>query len=140
MNSALIENMVKRRLSSGDNIQSNRNLHFAAIISGKKILSTGFNYPIPKKSKSRHAEISAFIKLDKKDYKKNINIVVININRNGKLKNSMPCSDCINFLKKQNNYKINRVYFSTPDGFMSINIKNLFSEHKSKGSKLCKHI
>lgn len=87
---------------------------------------------------STHAEMDAIKKLPKikiKGKRKNINLVVIRIDKIGYLKNSEPCFKCIEHLQYLNNtsgYKIKNIYYSNADG--NIVVKKFSelaeSEHK----------
>lgn len=108
------------------------NKHGAALINPRKgsiiLNSTGYNKFITN-SKSKistiHAEIHSVYKYPKKDVK-NMDLIVIRVNSNninGNLKNSRPCSLCIDKLKKLG---IRKVYYSNSFGnIVSEYVKNM---------------
>lgn len=61
-----------------------------------------------------------------------IDIVVINITKDGKLKNSKPCSKCIecmiNFCKEGNYYIRNIYYSKTDETIEKTSLKKLYAE------------
>jgi deoxycytidylate deaminase len=65
-----------------------------------------------------HAEEDAIRKLPFRKNKKKIEIdlLVIRINKNGKLLNSKPCSNCLKKMKNIKGYKIKYVHYSTENG------------------------
>lgn len=84
---------------------------------------------------TRHAEIDAMNKLllsyklkNKKSGRKRIitvNLLVIRVNKDGKLKNSKPCAHCITLLDGMHNHRIKWVYYSNDTGSI---IKIRFSD------------
>jgi deoxycytidylate deaminase len=90
------------------------NKHAAGLLYNKNIVYYGINKYIKKNEyyKTIHAEVNLlksipFIKLNGRD------IIVIRVNKNGRLRNSRPCNDCIDILKKLG---IRRVHYSDSDG------------------------
>ena len=71
---------------------------------------------------STHAEVDAINKLvplrnNSKLCK--VSLMVIRVNRSGNLSNSMPCTNCSNYMKTvavKKGYKIKNIYYSTVDG------------------------
>jgi hypothetical protein len=71
---------------------------------------------------STHAEVDAINKLvplrnNSKLCK--VSLMVIRVNRSGNLSNSMPCTNCANYMKTvavKKGYKIKNIYYSTVDG------------------------
>jgi len=58
-------------------------------------------------------------------------ILVIRIDRTGKLNNSKPCNECIQMLKK---YNINRVYYSNSEGeIVCEKVCQITTDHMSTG-------
>jgi deoxycytidylate deaminase len=93
--------------------------HAAALISGNTIYSAGINKFIKEiknnnniYKRTMHAEINVFENFPKKNVK-GLDILVIRINKNYVLKNSRPCNQCIEKLKK---IGIRRVYYSDHNG------------------------
>lgn len=95
--------------------------HSAALIKNGKILNYGYNKYTSFATKSTiHAEMDALLTLIalKKKFKKhhllNMDIIIIRISsKNHILKNSRPCNDCIDNLRK---YNIRKVYYSNDFG------------------------
>ena len=86
----------------------------------------GINHVKPKYTVngSVHAENDVMRKLpvNKKRLVKKINMIVIQINKDGELRNSKPCVDCIARMKKimiKKNYEIKYVYFSNNNGIIT---------------------
>jgi deoxycytidylate deaminase len=81
-------------------------MHAAAIISvttkSPNILSTGLNYFT--NSKNYHAEMDAANKLKHNDNNKRIDLIVIRIDKQNNLCNSMPCSNCMYYLHEKFKY------------------------------------
>ena len=116
--------------------------HAAALIYNDNILAMNVNKfiktilikngeSIEKYYKTIHAEINL-------NYPRNEvrgkDIVVIRINKNLALKNSRPCSMCIEKMKKLG---IRKVYYSNNDGEMICeDVKTMTSEHISAGNKV----
>jgi len=69
-----------------------------------------------------HAEVCAAKKLRSKKKTKNgkrketIDLIVIRINKNGKLANSKPCFKCLEHLNNIKNFRIGRIYYSNSNG------------------------
>lgn len=67
----------------------------------------------------RHAEIDAIQHLThnrKIKPRKKISLIVIRINKLGILRNSKPCSKCIELLSNNRYFKIKRIYYSNENG------------------------
>jgi hypothetical protein len=61
-------------------------------------------------------------------------ILVIRIDRNGNLKNSKPCSDCIQFMKTFGG--IRNIYYTDSDGILICEkLTDIRSDHNSKGTR-----
>lgn len=79
-------------------------------------------------------------KKQNKKKKQNINFIVINITKNGNIKNSKPCFKCIEYmmmLDEYTNYKINYVYYSSQDNIIKkVKLKDLdMEENKHVSSR-----
>ncbi len=92
------------------------------VFRGKRILSWGFNQirtsnAIPDRFKkfieALHAEQHAIMRVPNKDLLNGASLLVIRINRNGKLTNARPCKNC---MKTINYFKISNVYYSNENG------------------------
>ena len=68
-----------------------------------------------------------------------INVIVIRIDSNDKLKFSRPCSKCVKFMQ---DIKVNKVFYSTgnSDEMVGEKIKNMISNHVSFGNKVTDHV
>lgn len=93
--------------------------HAAALLYGDTIYSYGINKFIKEIKiddqiyyKTMHAEITVFEKLPKKKVR-GMDILVIRVNKNLTLKNSRPCSQCIDKLYKLG---IRKVFYSNEEG------------------------
>ena len=119
--------------------------HAAALIDNDSIYSSGINKfvktihikskesnEIQTHFKTIHAEISVFSKMPKRSAK-GLDILVIRINKNFALKNSRPCNNCIDKLKK---IGIRKVFYSNEDGnIVGEFINDMEKLHISAGSK-----
>ena len=92
------------------------------VFRGKRILSCGFNQirtsnAIPDRFKkfieALHAEQHAIMRVPNKELLNGASLLVIRINRNGKLTNARPCKNC---MKTINYFKISTVYYSNENG------------------------
>jgi hypothetical protein len=79
-----------------------------------------------------HAEVNAVKKLKRRKNTKKlvgIDVLVVRLNRSGKLSNSKPCRDCIEKLKilpQKVGYYVNNIYYSDNNGdIIKTNIKKL---------------
>lgn len=84
-----------------------------------------------------HAEINALKKLKPRDKTKKlrgIDLVVVKVNKSGKLLNSKPCADCIEKMDRIPStfgYYINRIFYSTAEGtIIKTNLRRLKREDK----------
>ena len=89
---------------------------------GKRILSWGFNQirtsnAIPDRFKkfieALHAEQHAIMRVPNKELLNGASLLVIRINRNGKLTNARPCKNCMRTI---NYFKISNIYYSNENG------------------------
>lgn len=90
----------------------------------------------------RHAEIDAMLHLppNKKYNKKILDIIVIRVLKNGQIKNSKPCSKCLQHLNNIKGYKIKNVYYSTDDGNILVEkFSKLFNSETKHISKRFKY-
>jgi len=122
--------------------------HVSCILKGKiksiysplnktKILSYGVNQmgDTDGKKQGIHAEQDAFAKLIPLKYKKKlqkISLLVIRLSPSNKLKNSKPCSTCIDLIKtipSKKGYKITEIHYSDNEGnIIKTSIENLEKE------------
>ena len=92
------------------------------VFKGKRILSYGYNQirtsnAIPDKYKkyieALHAEQHAIMKIQNKELLNGASLLVIRINRHGKLTNARPCENC---MKTIVHFKFSNIYFSNENG------------------------
>jgi hypothetical protein len=113
--------------------------HAAALISGDTIYSSGANKFIKEIKindqiyyKTMHAEITVFERLPKKKVR-GMDILVIRINKNLALRNSRPCTQCIEKLSKLG---IRKVYYSNEDGhIVGEFVEQMEKTHISSGTR-----
>ena len=101
-----------------------RSSHVAFLVKGGKIVHVGWNklrsHPINYKHPYQsyvsgiHAEVDAILKSGLEDLSK-YEIVVIRINRNNEVSNSMPCKGCRSVI---NQFGIKRVWYSNSAGIV----------------------
>ena len=115
--------------------------HAAGLMSGNIMYSAAINkFSRQVKTKENdvyyktiHAELNVFEKLSKKKIK-GMDILVIRINNNFALRNSRPCNQCIEKLRK---IGIRKVFYSTDDGtIVSEFIEHMDKIHTSAGNFL----
>jgi deoxycytidylate deaminase len=119
--------------------------HGAICARGSKIVSRGCNHYRTKFSKmpnkeycSCHAEMDALYRLKIKNQKKrtidnlfkNITIYVVKKDRNGNYKDSTPCLDCYNYMKK---IGIKKIVYSIDGDIISAKLKNIQPQKISLG-------
>lgn len=127
--SFFIDELIKKRISTA---YGNSFYHIAALVNNVieeskfncrnwKNISVGENSERIRRGTHNinlHAEIDALNKvnsnIDKK--RKRFDLLVLRINKSGDLCESAPCLNCTNELKKNNNVKIKKLYFSRYDG------------------------
>jgi hypothetical protein len=90
----------------------------------------------------RHAEMDVIQKLFKNNKikrQRNITLIVIRIDKDGNLRNSMPCSKCIDYMLTSNQRRLHRIvniYYSNADGDVELTtlgkLKETHSGHLSK--------
>lgn len=121
----IIDNLIKQSYKSDVFFK-----HSAAIIHNDKILSCGNNFRL--KESSIHAEVDAFIKLQRKKFICGLDIIVIRFSNNN-LKYSRPCNHCIEFLKKKG---FRKIYYSNENGEIEYEyIQNMEKKHVSAGKR-----
>jgi deoxycytidylate deaminase len=117
--------------------------HGACLMTGNKIVSIGFNKYIRQDiindklvKFSMHAEMDALCKLDKV---KGMDILIIRIGNDLKLKNSRPCNSCINKLASRG---IRKVFYSNECGNIVFEyIDDMEKIHYSSGERIrCKQL
>lgn len=93
--------------------------HGSIIYQGSRLLSVGYNkyknspMNLDWDYWSLHAEIDAMNKIKHYD-NNNISLLVVRINKKGKLMSSRPCENCIERLK--NKFNIHKIFYSTTAG------------------------
>lgn len=148
MDQSVIDTLKKAALFSDIN-----NKHSAALILNNRIYSIAINDIIKKiyikqsntdnnnnasnvlQAKiTRHAEENVFYKLKMNKNVKNMDIIVIRLNvKNNTLKNSKPCINCIEKMKK---YQIRKVYYSNIYGeIVSEYLNDIKTTHISRGQR-----
>ena len=107
--------------------------HGAVLLSGKKIISNGYNKQLNSINKnafgykSMHAEMNLIVnsKSQKNTNLKKINnlvAVVVRVSSDGSFRLSKPCDHCFNILKQNN---IKKVYYSTGKDDHYLDVINL---------------
>ena len=123
-----ISNFIQEQTSLLINNKNNVKHHYAFFLYPNTTikLSEGSNDFISDKTcTTTHAELAALLKIKKlKSCPKYIDLVVINLKKNGDLGNSKPCSHCI-YILSISKVKINNVYFNNDSNVV---IKQKFSK------------
>lgn len=94
----------------------------AAIVSGRKVVSIGYNQmlrtnPLVRKYdqfKAIHAEVSAIIRIKNKELLRGSTLVVYRETKNGVQEIAKPCDVCQKIMR---DFGIIEVYYSTPTGY-----------------------
>lgn len=114
--------------------------HAAALISKSTVFSSGINKFVGEFKdennkihyKTIHAEINVFETFPKK-HVRGMDILVIRIGKNSALKNSRPCNQCIDKLKKLG---IRKVFYSDDNGYIvSEHVETMEKRHVSSGTR-----
>jgi len=87
--------------------------HSSLVIKGGKILSFGYNHD------SIHAEVNALKDLWPKNRKNSI-VINFRIGKDGSLRNSFPCEDCLEYCKKVGVRKV--IYSIGVLGFLEVKL------------------
>jgi cytidine deaminase len=86
-----------------------------------------------------HAEMDAIKKLKKVGKKKGtkLNLIVIRIDKEGNLKNSLPCFKCLQYLSNVSyGYHIKSIYYSNDDGNIEmVKLSKLLNSDKKHVSR-----
>jgi hypothetical protein len=127
--SPIVQNLIKKRSSSRN---SGPSIHIAAFANDLKTKKSKFISIIGENSLrtrfgntkiTTHAEIDALRKLEflikSKKTKKKKDLIVLRINKTGKLCESAPCYHCTKELSLNCNIEVNNLYFSRTDGSIS---------------------
>jgi cytidine deaminase len=110
--------------------------HAAAIIKNNKLYYTT-NNKFTTTVRTIHAEINIFYNIPKMSIK-NIDIIVIRISKSYELRNSRPCNDCIDKLRKMG---IRKVYYSNDEGeIINEYLQDMKKIHISSGARFLKKI
>jgi len=65
---------------------------------------------------------------------KNLDIYVIRVDKNGNLKDSKPCNDCLKYLKRVRMFRY--CFYSNDEGeIVRSRLNELTNEHKSRGHR-----
>jgi cytidine deaminase len=144
MDKKIIERMIKYRKNR---IIDKGHYHHSSIIYIQRKnriipICFGFNHYIDEE-KTLHAEIDVLLKLKKINKKTRINIMVIRFNHNDELRNSKPCSICINNMNeisKKKNYIIDKVLYSIENDLKIIKYDNLFKDENKHVPKKIRNL
>lgn len=92
-----IVNLLTKKRASCDMVPHNRKRHVSAIVSNNRVISLGYNFSV-------HAEEDALKKYFMKAPKCNVKVdlVVLRLNKSGRLMNSKPCKNCLLKIKQVN--------------------------------------
>ena len=113
--------------------------HFSGIFKNGKLCHLGNNHLRNSYNNkcvcfSTHAEMDVIYKVLKTGTKKpklnNYTVVVVRLGRNGKLKNSRPCNQCLDLMVK---YNIKKVVYSTETSFEVHKPRDMDGHHVSSG-------
>jgi len=110
------EKLIECAVITALNVFNVRSHHGAVIFNDDKIISRGYNRKIVGIEKHTiHAEMDALCNVtgNVRERLKDAYVLVIRLNKRGKLTNSMPCEDCQRTLKA---YGIKKVFYSISGG------------------------
>ncbi len=104
------------------NWQNVNNSHIAFLVKKNKITKIGWNrkrthpeiakHPYHEGYVGTHAELDVILKSGEDDLEDH-SMIVLRVDRKGKLANSKPCSGCLSLIKS---FNLNEVYFSNVEG------------------------
>lgn len=104
------------------NWQNVNNSHIAFLVKKNKITKIGWNrkrthpkiakHPYHEGYVGTHAELDVILKSGEDDLEHH-SMIVLRVDRKGKLANSKPCPGCLSLIKS---YNLNEVYFSNIEG------------------------
>lgn len=124
--SAVLDMLIDKRVKYTQCCDSSGYMHIACFFkrNGKKmnVVSIGANKKmVQDKLPNIHAELDAICKLKDNKSKKmeTVNLLVIRTSMNGILGNSKPCIHCLislGMIAPRKGYKIEKVYYSDPNG------------------------
>ena len=61
-------------------------------------------------------------------------LLVVRLDREGRLRNSKPCSECLEFLRRFGH--IDKIFYSTDDGRLTVEkLDDMYSDHLTNGSR-----
>jgi cytidine deaminase len=107
--------------------------HYCFLLSGKNEYKT-----FKSNNTNCHAEVNLLNSISKFINNKKIDILVVRLNKSGRISNSKPCLHCLVHMKKYYNNNIRYVYFSNQSGYICRkSIQQLLNDdiHISKGNK-----
>lgn len=104
------------------NWQNVNNSHIAFLVKKNKITKIGWNrkrthpeiakHPYHEGYVGTHAELDVILKSGEDDLEDH-SMIVLRVDRKGRLANSKPCPGCLSLIKS---YSLNNVYFSNTEG------------------------
>jgi len=119
----LINYLIQKRINNISRLsEANHLCHIATFVDKKRKnnhLTIGINTNRKRFNNNKiavHAEIDALQKLEKTNKKHKMDLIVLRVNKNGKLCESAPCRHCTIELSKNTLVNINKLYFSRSDG------------------------
>lgn len=149
--SYVIDYLIHKRIMNISKLsEANHLCHIATFVDKKRKdhnLIVGINTNRKRFNNNKiavHAEIDALQKLEKLNKKPKMDLIVLRVNKNGKLCESAPCRHCTIELSKNNIVNINNLYFSRSDGSITcIKFSDWLKKedhHVSKGWKWLEEI
>jgi hypothetical protein len=147
----VIDYLIQKRIMNISKLsEANHLCHIATFVDKKRKdhnLIVGINTNRKRFNNNKiavHAEIDALQKLEKLNKKPKMDLIVLRVNKNGKLCESAPCRHCTIELSKNNIVNINNLYFSRSDGSITcIKFSDWLKKedhHVSKGWKWLEEI
>jgi len=139
MLSDIIEELI--RVASNSDISYK---HSAGLIYNGRVYMTGVNKFVPFKKykgiqlyRTIHAEMSIFERISKR-YVRGMDMIVIRVNKRSELRNSRPCEDCIEELRR---IGIRKVYYSDDRGDVVYEfVDDMVKTHMSAGMRFCREM
>ena len=102
--------------------------HACALIMGGKIMAMRENKDGKPDNHSEMNVISTYLAKNKPRNLTKCTLVIIRINRQGDIRSSKPCAECVKHLK---HYGIKKIFYSSDDGFEFVSSNNLENSHRT---------
>ncbi len=114
--------------------------HSAALLQGNKVITVGNNKHLDIKYNNEGIKISIHAEIDCMSNCKNVkglDLIVIRVNKKGELRNSKPCQECLEKLRKKGIRNV--IYSNDLEELEEWNVGELQTDHHSLWNKVRKN-